>query len=61
MYWVGQKHDGVTILERCYDTLEEAQKNDWFFKGYWSGVMIVETDDPDQWERENNRDGISFR
>lgn len=64
MFWVGHTHDGVTILEREYETFEEAQ-NDHVFKGYGkygaTGWVIVETDDPDQWERDNNRDGISFR
>lgn len=53
MFWVGTKHDGVTILEREYSTLEEAQ-GDRLFKGYWYGRVIVETDNPEQWERDNN-------
>ena len=63
-FWVGHSQSGVTILERSYDTIEDA-KNDYAFSGYGkygeAGWIIVETDDPDQWERDNNRDGISFR
>lgn len=67
MFWVGHTHDGITIFERCYNTLEEAQQDIFFQKGthiysvYSRGAVIVETDNPHQWERENNRDGISFR
>ena len=60
-FWVGHSRYGVTILERSYNTLEEA-KNDYAFSGKFgaAGWVIVETDDPDQWERDNNLDGISF-
>ena len=62
MYWTGTTRDGVTILEREYKTLDEAQKDILFQKGslFNREAVIVETNDPDQWEKENNRDGISF-
>jgi len=66
MYWTGTTRDGVTILEREYKTLDEAQKDIFFQKGtltyslHNKEAVIVETNDPDQWEKENNRDGISF-
>jgi hypothetical protein len=58
MYWIGNTYNGLTVLEASFDNFEAAnaemnRRRKFHYTIKW---FVIETDNPDQWERDANPD-----